>query len=302
MVFLQLPNSVSCATTTDDNGLVIGLTNGHVQHWRMDDDGRWQRVFMCRNGYGVYEVPSVVANNSFVVSCTANDSTVSLWSLANGGKVRDLNYGGNSGVCGMAISCGDFLLVGHCDGTIVAWDLDSSSGEPLSVIEGAGEMMSCIAASHDGQYFACGYHDRNIRVYEVDQDDPIQEFAGTECTVALTYTVDDRIISATGDTIRVNGDVLCDDLGPTPLCLAIVPDGRHFVYGDAFGSVRLCRLDNGAVREVYSEQAGMIRGVAVTPDGSRLISASEDRTVRIWDLPEAEMRASFRNMSLNTEM
>lgn len=69
--------------------------------------------------------------------------------------------------------------------------------------------------------------------------------------------------------------------GPV-LCLAASPE-RVLYSGSWDCTVREWRLADGSVRHTYSGHGGPVRAVVVSPDATRLLSASDDRSVRVWD-------------------
>ncbi|MFC5834195.1 hypothetical protein [Nonomuraea insulae] len=64
--------------------------------------------------------------------------------------------------------------------------------------------------------------------------------------------------------------------------LAIAPDGDWLAVGDIDENILIMGLD-GSVRARLPGHTKAITGLAITPDGRRVVSASGDRTARIWD-------------------
>jgi WD40 repeat protein len=85
--------------------------------------------------------------------------------------------------------------------------------------------------------------------------------------------------------------------------VAVTPDGRRIAWASYHGKVRI--LDLKQARQVYQKavwwgviasrlegqatrplegHTGLVTSVAVMPDGRRAVSASYDRTLRLWDV------------------
>ena len=75
-------------------------------------------------------------------------------------------------------------------------------------------------------------------------------------------------------------------------CMTAVftPDDRHVVSGGLGGQARIWGLDGSPAGELVGHEAA-ITVVRISTDGSTAITASSDRTVRVWDLPARRQRA-----------
>ena len=52
-------------------------------------------------------------------------------------------------------------------------------------------------------------------------------------------------------------------------------------------------LESGRELRTLEGHSDWVTGVAVTPDGKRAVSASEDNTLKVWDLETGEVLATF---------
>jgi hypothetical protein len=63
------------------------------------------------------------------------------------------------------------------------------------------------------------------------------------------------------------------------------------VSGGDDGTVRVWDNGSSEQRAAFTGHAGVVKAVAVTPDGSEVVSGGDDGTVRVWDRGSAEERA-----------
>jgi WD40 repeat protein/serine/threonine protein kinase len=241
------------------------------------------------------------------IATTYDRTAVSVWDVASGQVLRELPLPQASWVQYPRAAFhpkGRLLAFGGGDGPIRLWD--PAKGETVAVLSGHDGTAGDVAFRPDGLQLASGGVDRTVRLWDVQTREPVAVLRGhTDTVFRVAYSADGRLLaSASGDqTVR-----LWD--AATGEALAVLPHGNA-VYGIAFspnGTRLAAACANNAIRlwDVgLAERAGgkeapeaevaelhghdaYVHAVDWSPDGTRLISASGDGTVRVWDsLPPA---------------
>jgi WD40 repeat protein len=80
------------------------------------------------------------------------------------------------------------------------------------------------------------------------------------------------------------------------------PNGRHIACATAAGHVRVYDANTLALLKWIPAHPGGANVLAYSPDGSRLATGGNDRTVRIWDLEGKELHALKGHKSLVTAL
>src|SRR6185369_10184617 len=71
--------------------------------------------------------------------------------------------------------------------------------------------------------------------------------------------------------------------------LAYTPDGKTLATGGGYvnqGEVRLWDPATGKEGVKLKGHPNLVNGVAFAPDGKRLVSASNDKTAKVWDVTD----------------
>jgi ABC-type phosphate transport system substrate-binding protein/tetratricopeptide (TPR) repeat protein len=149
---------------------------------------------------------------------------------------------------------GQGFVVGDRDGNLILRQADGTAvGEPIPAHAGP---VTALTFSADGQRMISGGADTTLRWWNADGTpvgDPSN--AGNEIVTSLTAQPDGGVISAT--------------------------QAGTWQRWDATGN---------PVGEPVAGHAGTVRDTALSADGSTLITASDDGTIRLWDVADGTQR------------
>lgn len=155
----------------------------------------------------------------------------------------------------------------------------------------------CVAVSPDGKLIASG-SDEFIRLWDAESgkrlQDPFFDADGEVRGLAFS-TNGSRLVAEVVHSwsweIRVfevaSGEVEKSFKQPEDIRSPVFsPDGRYIAFGCKTHKKRLCIISSSSGQNVIDPPQGhtyIVQSVAYSRDGKRLVSASYDKTVRVWD-------------------
>lgn len=173
---------------------------------------------------------------------------------------------------------GNRLITGGNDRTVRVWDLET--GAALFALAGHKEPILAVGFSGENVISCDG---ATVRRWSLDDEGRKPEVKTTSRAIEVAVAAD-FAVSGAGTTVEI---VRLDGGAPSELAnggqriksVAVTPDGRVVVAGDASGGVRL--WDRGVVSYYRFGTEGRVDVVAVSADGARVLSG-EGETVRLW--------------------
>lgn len=147
-----------------------------------------------------------------------------------------------------------------------------------------------------------GWEKRRIYDAQTGQEEPLLEGYAEEVT-SIAFAPDGKCI-ASGSGYRGGEVRICNaqtgqeqlsvkqQFGPVH-CVAFSPNGTHIAWGRGgydeklgrfWGDVKLCDALTGQEVHTLQGHAGSVNSVKFSPDGTRILSGSEDGTMRMWDV------------------
>ena len=180
---------------------------------------------------------------------------------------------------------------------------DLETGEKLSELTGHRDALYGIAFSPDGNQLATAGYDRIIQLWNPASGEKLRTLKGHNGAVyGIAFSPDGRVLGSAGGDSSVklwntsDGQRL-DTFGqPTgeQFLTAFTPDSQFVIAGGADKQIRLWRWvsrDKAGINpleRVRFAHEDEITDLAIDPSGTRLATASADRTVKVWSLPALE--------------
>ncbi|MDP2439351.1 MAG: WD40 repeat domain-containing protein [archaeon] len=190
----------------------------------------------------------------------SDDGTVRVWDLRNGRLLHALE--GHAGIVrSVAISRDGTVLSASDDSTLRIW---SSSGELLHCCVGHSAWVRSVSCSPDGRIALTGGYDRTARLWDVSSGVCIATLSGHPGWIRSVALV--VIKSPSGTSF---------DGEPTRMVA---------VTASYDATMRVWAVPSGELLHVLQGHDDILMAVSATPDGSTLLSASTDLTVRAWGL------------------
>jgi WD40 repeat protein/serine/threonine protein kinase len=221
-----------------------------------------------------------------------SDGTARMWDAANGRELFRLE-GHRSNVTAVAFAPdGRWVVTAGTDGTTRLWD--TNSGRELKTLrdEKAAPVWA-VAVTLDGKRVVTGSQDGAARVWDATNGQelltlqkhtgPVWALAATPDGRRVVTLSQDRAARVFTRVWDMNGgqDYVLGNLAEG-FSVAISADGRLILKSED-STIQLWDGASGRCLQSFYKCPGMIRSVALTPDGKRAMAGFWDGTAKLWD-------------------
>jgi WD40 repeat protein/transcriptional regulator with XRE-family HTH domain len=196
------------------------------------------------------------------------------------------------------------------DGTARIWD--AITGKELLTVKGSGTIWHAMF-SPDGKLLATAGEDRIVHIWDATTGRKLQDFVGHTADVFhIEFSPDgSRMATVSPDgTAKVwdaftGKEMLTLDQGSdaVPYWVAYHPDGSRIAVANTRGSnegwVSVWDVGTGEMLFTLPDQNAFVNSVAFSPDGTRMITTSDDQTTRIWDATTGAELQTFYGQTIN---
>jgi len=252
--------SLTCITlSADKRTLALGDGAGAIR--LMDVESGLIRSLSEASWCGPIGSTAFSPNGNLFATCSGA-GTVCLWDAHTWQPLRKFQAATvtRSALANQGISCwswdGNTLAIVKDQANTVAV-VDSRSGQSLHTLEGNGQRITSVDWSSDGDTLVAGTSDGTVLIWDV--------------TSASSTTA--TALAAGSSNVRV---------------ALYGTDGRRLITGAADGMVKLWDLGATGSSIPLRGHTGAVISLAVDHDNRLAASASEDQTVRLWDLRAGE--------------
>ena len=259
-----------CAVSPNGRLIVSASSDGSAKVW----EATMRRRAARPPGHSHWVLACAAEPGGTRVVTASADCSMIRWDARSAEPLRTL-IGHEDAVRGCAVSAGGGLLASaSADKSVRLWD--APSGRVHSVLAGHRDWVNACAFDRNGALLASVSNDRTLRLWDV--------------------ATRSRRIAVAAHEHWIN-------------CCMFSPDGRFIVTGASDGTIRRWSLDfdesvwelwigggkhlpaDVAERELrpveLAEHDASVNGLAFAPDGSFMVSASSDKTLRFWDVGTA---------------
>ncbi len=316
---LRLASAAIMARFSPD-GLLIVTTEqrGRVQVWRADTG---EPVGVPLHHVGALQ--AVFGTGSRYLLTTGQDGTARLWDLAGSAPLHPPLVHSEELRGGRFSSDGRLLVTsagrfGSREGYARVWDPEG--GDPVTPPLRRGDGFTWAELSANGRLLATAWMDGTVRVWSLPDGEPVGvPLVHPDPAWQIVFSPDTRrLVAMSGPMLEEapGGHAHVWDLA-TAKELVTIPvrwprtnnrpltfDGRHVVVANTEMAVGIFDVVSGAPACPPLEHDSPVWGMALSPDGTRVATASTGQPIRLrlWSVPEGRLLASAQAPGTSTTL
>ncbi len=215
----------------------------------------------------------------------SSDKTLKVWNLKTGEIERSL-AGHFDSVNAIAITPDSkWVISGSSDKTLIVWNQETGRKERTLI--GHTDSVNTIAITPDSKWVISGSSDKTLIVWNLETGKIERTFKCPIDLVAVAITSDGKwVISNSGKYI--------DERKYLPRAVSAsdtdILRRNLIIWNLATGKKQILKVENLKIknRRVFIERSNLVKAVAVTPNGKRVIYSSSDKTLKVWNLETGE--------------
>ncbi len=217
-----------------------------------------------------------------------SNDRISSWHYASGSLLQTVELAGSMSNDGVFIKGAEVIVVNEKSMGLSAWDTETGLMIACLPVH-AGENIKCLAGSEDGRLLAGISSGGLLHIWETASFNLLQTIDVGKDLYDLSVSCDGRWIAATGgrtcvwhlpsgymtaETESGGGDV------------SISRDHQWLAVGHANGSIEIRKLPDLEQVSILQGHTGRVAAAHFLEGDAILVSASTDKTIRIWDIVE----------------
>ena len=299
----------SIAFNPDGQILASGSEDKTIQLW----DPSQNKPFKILEDHEGRVNSVAFSSNGQMLASGSDDETIRIWNLHQNNTAPRVLKGHYFNITSVAFSPDDQMLAsGSWDNTLRFWDLR----EPIpksKPLKGSKDTVMAVAFSPDGQMLASGSWDETVRLWNLSQPaaDPkvLEKHEGIVMAVTFFFSKDKKVqMLASGSAdgkVRLwnlhqldEAPIILEGHKDGVSSLAFSPDGTKLASGSWGKDRRIGLWDLSQLNEesIYEKSSMLpsghdwsITSVQFSPNGKILASASNDKTIRLWNLQNRDV-------------
>lgn len=198
------------------------------------------------------ELTGLAFNPSNQLFSSGGDGIVRRWPAAANPTVAVTHA---EKVNAFAINPNGGQLVTVCEDKTVRLS-NRGDGQQVRVLDGHGGPVTCVAYSRNQVHVATGGADKIARLFDANSGQLVKAFPA------------------------MSGAITAIDVSP---------DQQKVLVADDAGNLKLFQISDAAELKNYAGHAGAIRAIVFWSNGTQIISAGVDKTVRVWNTDNTQV-------------
>ncbi|CBQ73553.1 probable platelet-activating factor acetylhydrolase ib alpha subunit [Sporisorium reilianum SRZ2] len=212
------------------------------------------------------------SKGNFVVSCSS-DLSIKVWDANNDYKNIKTLHGHDHSVSSVKFLPGDgFIVSASRDKTIKIWEF--STGFCTRTLHGHAEWVRSAIPSEDGKWLISCSTDQTARVWELSTGETKVELRGHEHVVEVAIFAPTASYAAIRELVGIT---------PSAKDASASAPAQFVATGSRDKTIRLWDSAGQCLKTLVGHD-NWVRGLAFSPNGKHLLSVSDDKTMRIWEL------------------
>jgi WD40 repeat protein len=279
-----------CLSATADGKLLASWGDDKAIHLTDPATGNEQRRIPFPDDQATI---LVFSPNGKRLASASLDHHLRIWDTATGKEVWSLHDKDYRALALAIAPGGEVLASGDSDGKLHLRDM--ATGKPRRSWQGPDQWVDRLCFSPDGKLLATAARDGGVRVWDPEKGKHVLSLPELRTNYTnlddLTFSPDGRLLFASTPAKGglwvwkvPSGEKMYDILKPSkpPRHPAFSPDGKTLAAIHE-NQVLFWNVATGKALTGEEGHTSNVAAVACTPDGKRVVTASSDCTVRVWD-------------------